>query len=464
VSRSVASAIALLLLSVEARAQSPETWLFVARFQDDYASNLAEQIPNGVGDDYATLLLRLAWSQKTPRLKSRIIGWGSGVAFRELSNLDGFQGGLDGSVSYAASPRINLSLSQSLQRGFDPEALQLGVVGYPTVNLESAATHAASSFIVSPETSVRADFSFEWVHYGASSLFSGSQVVVTNPSQNTLLFPLATTGTTPTSPAAEIGSSVDLLNLLGLEGIQANNLDVLTSRVGLSVTHSFSTSTSALADFGYRWSSFSPAVNFASGGDEIDGDASLRHRLNDRLGVSLNYSLRSSAAQNPNVNTQTVTGGAQLSVSPHLSIAGSLGATYFSEAQGGASNVTPSGGVGLIGTYPRTGFQLRYDRLAYQALGFGTNQLFDVFAATLSHRVSRHVTVGANASYRRAEDLSNNNFLYDSQYYSANVSWRASSGVVLGGRGGYARLDSPLNVAISSVIWGIYAQYGHVWK
>jgi hypothetical protein len=464
VSRYAVGGVAFLLAlgSGAAHGQSLERWNFTARFQEDHSTNLLHETSNGPGDTFDSLTLRLSRTRITPNSRLRLSGWGTGILFRNFTRLDRLQGGVNAFFSYRPSHRASVSLTQSLADGFDPETLTLGLGGFPQVDVKSAFTKVGSTYLVSPATKMSADFSFDWVRYSASSPFSGSQIIIENPGP--LVSPPPTAGDTEIPLPTGLEGSQQLLNLLALEGVQTSSLDVLSSRAGLGATHSFSETTYGSANFAYRWTNIQRAASSVSSGGQVEAYGSLSRRLGTRWRLSGRYSYLANAAQNPRVDTQSVAADLQWNFTPEWSVDGSLGASYFSQAAG-PSRFAPIGGLGVSARYPRTQLHARYDRFSYQALGLGANQIVDLVAASCSRRISRRATLAVHGDYRHSTDPSTGTFLYDVQYFGATLSWRATRQVHLGARSGFFKEDLATSTSpVSSIVWNVYAQYGHAWR
>ena len=439
-------------------------WSFSTTFSRFHTDNFLLISPDAPGDTVDSLSVGLLYGRLGKRLN--LSGYGRvSVNFYETSsqyNRLNYGGGFG--LSYRPSPTASLDVRVAATSGFyTPLLIGLGVA-LPQVRTVVFRNTLLATWHPGPRTTLTADGDFTYLHYTSDlSTLDAAQLP---------LDVLILAGTIPPEQA-EIGlpdlptpvdASLVALAALSTEGVRQRRLNLVTYRAGLQAEQKLTDRLSGTVQLGYRGLDYgSPAI--VSGG-QLDSGASLRLGLGPGTSASLQYTYQQNRAQVPVVSTHTAVLQVEHEVSPQLKIDASFGVGVSNQVGLATSSATSLlGGGGLSGRHRRTRYSAYYGRAVFQAFGFGRNYLTDYASAIVDQTVTKRISIGVDARYRRSQDVFAQRFFFDSQLYRVSAGYRVKRRTLVGGFYSYRIIDRGAEIPIvKSSAWGFSVTYVRTWK
>jgi hypothetical protein len=441
-----------------------QRWSFSTTFSRFHTDNFFLVSPDTPGDTVNSLSAGLLYGRSGERLAFSGYGRVSGNYYQTSNQYNRLNYGGGYGLSYRPAPTASVSFSQVASSGFyTPLLIGLGVA-LPQVQTDLFRSKLLATWHPGPRTTLAADGDFTYLHYSSDlSTLDAAQLP-----QDVLIL----AGTIPPEQA-EIGlpdlptpvdASLVALAALSAEGVRRRQLNLVTFRAGLRAEQMLTDRLSATAQLGYRGLDYGSS-SLVSGG-QLDSGASLRLGLGPGTSASLQYTYQQNRAQVPVVSTQTTLLQVEHDLRPHLKIDASFGIGVSSQAGFATSSGTSwLGGGGLSGRHRRTRYGAHYGRSVYQAFGFGRNYLTDSASVTVDHTITKRLSGGVDARYRRSQDVFAQRFFFDSQIYRASAGYRVQRRTIVGGFYSYRIIDRGAEFpTVKSSAWGFSVTYVRAWK
>jgi hypothetical protein len=441
-----------------------QRWSFSSTFGRYHTDNFLLISPDAPGDTVDNLSVGLLYGRVGQRLS--LSGYGRvSVNYYETSsryNRLNYGGGFG--LSYRPSPTASVSTTTAATSGFyTPLLIGLGVA-LPQVRTDLFRNTLLATWHAGPRTTLTADGDFTYLHYSSDqSLLDAAQLP---------LDVLLLAGTVPPEQA-EIGisdlptpvdASLVAIAALSAEGVRVRQVNLVTFRAGLQAEQKLTERLSGSVQLGYRGLDYGNAA-IVSGG-QLDSGASLHLGLGPGTNASLQYTYQQNRAQVPVVSTQTAVLQVEHEVNPHLKIDASFGAGISDQAGLSSSSGTSwLGGGGLSGHHKRTRYNAYYGRSLFQAFGFGRNYLTDYASAVVDQTVTKRLSIGLDARYRRSQDVFAQRFFFSTQIYRIAAGYRVKRRTLVGGFYSYRIIDRGEEVPlVKSSAWGLSVTYVRSWK
>jgi len=396
-----------------------EFWTFGVNLSQSFTDNLFLLGLDGPGEAITNASLRLSYARLDGSSSLNASGWLGARRFDRFSFYGGPQFGLSALSRFGFGPRARLRLGGHLADGLNSGALGSGQIALPQTQVQSGSVTAGFTYRLAPDTSADASFDATGIRYRADRAFDTSRVLGDAFVPAEQLSSAPSSGLGANEPAPDDG--LLSLSLLASEGLQTLRLDFGTWRAGAGISHEFSPRTRLSLGGGYRQTYQNPHT--FSQGDQFEGQIALREVIGSTANLSLSYGFQESRF-GVSLRTHSFTAQADKELGPKIRLDASLGASRLDGPDRASSNWTLLGGAGFSARFKRSILSARYTRSRYQGLIVGRSQVTDVAYASLSHTISRRVSVSGFGFYRDARDELQRRYSYDTTMAGASLSVR----------------------------------------
>ncbi len=176
-------------------------------------------------------------------------------------------------------------------------------------------------------------------------------------------------------------------DILLSQGIVLPQSQVLTMRIGASLSHAFTTRTTFSASGRFERAQFE--TEGLNDGDTYGGTASLGHRVSEKVSLAVSYAHDESSSEVQKRSIDTAYGSIRMVLSPRSILEANLGASSVGGGIG-ERKVSPYGGARIDVKHPRTFMSLAYSHQVRQDYGVGRITESDLgsfnFARTFGRR------------------------------------------------------------------------------